>query len=745
MNILSIYRWADLPKLIGLAVCYALIIWIVLAYLTAQGEISVVWIPSGLGVAALLLGGKKYWVAIFIGAMFAYLSIDRPLLPAFFIALSNVIEPLLLVWMLAGNGKFNRDLQQPSDYLLLTLFGALSAAVTATIGVLTLIFNGVIPAGAFLHGAMLWWMGNLLGIALITPLLLVWKHIPKNWFQGNIRRIETVLFLALTFLTCEIVFGDWLKGSIANVPRDYLMFLFVAWGAIRFGRHGVTLVILLTAIQGLLGAIDIHGLFAEDIQKTELTNYWLYMMTLGFVGISMATTINARRRNEETIRHQAHYDELTKLPNRRLFRDRLDQAILKAQRDGGAVTLMLIDLDRFKEVNDTLGHDAGDILLVEAARRIQRCVREADTVARMGGDEFVVILNAMGESVGIERVAQNIINLLNESFTLGNSTAYISASIGITLYPTDATDIEDLLKHADQAMYVSKAMGRNRYCYFTQTMQESAQERLRLSNDLRNALEDRQFRVYYQPIVDLATGEIHKAEALIRWQHPTRGLIYPADFIPLAEESGMINRIGDWVFKQAANQCKIWKQKHNPAFQISVNKSPVQFHREDSDSQEWLDLLRELELPGRNITIEITEGLLLNAKASVQDKLLALRDAGIQVSIDDFGTGYSSLAYLKKFDIDQLKIDQSFVRNLQGDQDDMALCEAIIVMAHKLGLKVIAEGVETIGQRDLLKLAGCDYAQGYWFSKPVPAEEFELILQRGAVRDGTRPVQILAE
>jgi EAL domain-containing protein (putative c-di-GMP-specific phosphodiesterase class I) len=306
---------------------------------------------------------------------------------------------------------------------------------------------------------------------------------------------------------------------------------------------------------------------------------------------------------------------------------------------------------------------------------------------------------------------------------------YVSASIGITLYPNDATDIDALMKNADQAMYVAKNKGRNRFSYFTQSLQEDAQNRLHLINDLRGALEARQFRIHFQPIIELATGQVHKAEALIRWQHPVRGMVSPAEFIPLAEETGLINEIGDWMFKKSAQWTKFFSDLSGDCFQLSVNMSPVQFQQGGKICEEWVECLSGLGLSGKNIVIEITEGLLLNAESGVTDNLLKFRDAGIQVAIDDFGTGYSSLSYIKKFDIDYLKIDRSFVNNLETDPDNMALSEAIIVMAHKLGLKVIAEGVETEAQRDFLAAAGCDYAQGYLFSKPVPPEEFERLLK----------------
>jgi diguanylate cyclase (GGDEF)-like protein len=439
--------------------------------------------------------------------------------------------------------------------------------------------------------------------------------------------------------------------------------------------------------------------------------------------------ITEKKRSEETIWQQANFDPLTGLPNRRMFQDRLEHEIRKSHREGLPLALMFIDLDKFKEVNDTLGHDKGDILLVEAARRIAACVRESDTVARLGGDEFTVILSVVEDTNSIERIAQAIIDTLVAPFPLGEETAFVSASIGITLYPNDANNLEMLMSNADQAMYASKSAGRNRFSYFTANLQEAALNRMRLINDMRSALPGGQFHLHYHPIVELASGRIHKAEALVRWQHPTRGLINPGEFVSLAEESGMIVEIGDWVFREAARQVKKLRDNHHPEFQISINKSPIQFRNDDRHFQNWLPHLEQLGLPGHSMTVEITEGLLLDASSTVKTKLLDLRDAGIQVALDDFGTGYSSLSYLKKFDIDYIKIDRSFVRNLHATSDDMALCEAIIVMAHKLGLKVIAEGIETATQRHLLAAAGCDYGQGHYFSHPLPAEEFEAMLQ----------------
>ena len=441
--------------------------------------------------------------------------------------------------------------------------------------------------------------------------------------------------------------------------------------------------------------------------------------------LAVGRDITDRKEFEAVIWKQANFDVLTHLPNRQMFYDRLEYEAKKSNRLGRSMALMLIDLDRFKEINDTLGHDKGDLLLVEAARRISFCVRESDTVARLGGDEFTVILSCLDNVESIERIALSILTELSKPFILGVDEAFITASVGITMYPNDARELDVLFKNADQAMYAAKAAGRNGFSYFTPGLQEAAQIRLSLTGALRLALADGQFQVYYQPIVNLTTGQIGKAEALIRWQHREHGMISPMEFIPLAEETGLIVTIGDWVFKQVVRQVRQWRSRFDGSFQISINKSPAQFRYDDAAFVQWPEYLKQQGMPGQSIVIEITEGLLLNAESKIKEKLLFFRDAGIQISIDDFGTGYSPLAYLKCFGIDYLKIDRSFVHNLDTDADNQALCEAIIVMAHKLGLKVIAEGVETIGQRDFICAAGCDFAQGYLYSKAMTPEQFE--------------------
>lgn len=438
--------------------------------------------------------------------------------------------------------------------------------------------------------------------------------------------------------------------------------------------------------------------------------------------------VTEKKANQEQIWRQANFDPLTELPNRQMFHQRLNQEIKQAHRGGQSFALLFIDLDRFKEINDTLGHMLGDQLLQIAAERLLNCVRDTDTVARLGGDEFTVILAGIENIDGVSRVASNILQNMAQPFSLHDEQVYVSASIGITLFPQDAGDAEQLLQNADHAMYAAKAQGRNRYGYFTSEMQNAVQRRLDLSKDLRHAIQSQQFEVFFQPIVELSSGRIAKAEALIRWHHPDKGPISPGLFIPVAEENGMILEIGDWVFKQAAQHLQTLRAVAASDFQISINKSPAQFRNAQASAQEWLAYLQRLGLPGDSVVIEITEGLLLDTSASTSQILHSYQTAGIQISLDDFGTGYSSLAYIQKFDIDFLKIDQGFIAELNQDSTNLALCEAIILMAHKLDIKVVAEGVETDQQRDLLNAIGCDYAQGYLFSRPLPIQQLIALL-----------------
>lgn len=474
--------------------------------------------------------------------------------------------------------------------------------------------------------------------------------------------------------------------------------------------------------------------FENEHRKLTADGQWKWIQVKGMVVnrdehnlptrmIGTYTDISARKKIEAEVTHLAHYDRITGLPNRTLLLDRFNQEIKKSNRYNKPVALMMLDLDRFKEVNDTLGHFNGDLLLKIIAERLLSCVRETDTVARLGGDEFMLILTDINQTEDLDEIAKKILESVAEPCLIGEEFAYVTASVGITHYPKDSADIDTLFKYADQAMYDAKNNGRNKYSYFTPVMQKTAIEKINLANQLRNALARNEFRLFYQPIVDLNTLQVTKAEALIRWYKSQNEVISPAEFIPIAEETGQILKIGEWVFKQVLSAIKQCRQEIHPDFVISINKSPVQFKMINDAHESWFEQLNSEGLPGSCLVIEITEGLLLEKTDSLIRQFNELKEHGIGVALDDFGTGYSSLSYLKQYDIDFIKIDQIFVKNLAPKSDDLILCEAIIVMAHKLNMQVIAEGVETFQQLELLKSAGCDFVQGYYFSRPIPLED----------------------
>lgn len=434
-----------------------------------------------------------------------------------------------------------------------------------------------------------------------------------------------------------------------------------------------------------------------------------------------ARDITERKLYDAVIWRKANFDALTDLPNRHLFRDRLNHEVRHAERTGSTIALLFIDLDRFKEVNDALGHSAGDRLLQLAAQRIRVCIRAEDTVARLGGDEFTVILTGIHQPENVQQIAQKIVSELAEPFHLNEETVHISGSIGITLYPRDAITPEDLVRNADQAMYVAKHAGRSRFRFFSDDMQQEAAARIRLVADLRQGLIGHEFVVYFQPIVRTTTGHIEKAEALVRWNHPRRGLLLPNAFIGPAEDAGLIDDIDNLVLEEAVRRCTEWRDLGQ--LQISVNKSPLAFLRA-SDAGWIIHVPGAIAMPPNSLAVEITESVLLQSSPEVLRRIANLHASGVQIALDDFGTGYSAMAYLTRFKVDYLKIDQGFVRDLIAKPIHRAIASAIITLAHELGMNVIAEGVENDEQREWLLHAGCDYAQGFLYSRAVPGDEF---------------------
>jgi diguanylate cyclase (GGDEF)-like protein/PAS domain S-box-containing protein len=437
--------------------------------------------------------------------------------------------------------------------------------------------------------------------------------------------------------------------------------------------------------------------------------------------------ITEKKRVEERIHYLANFDLLTGLPNRVQLEERITYSINVAKRHNGELAVMFLDIDHFKDINDTLGHHIGDVLLMELAKRFQEILREEDTVSRLGGDEFIFMVSHTNAQT-IIHVVQKLLDSIAQPFTIESNELTVTASIGIAIYPVDGTDQETLSKNADTAMYRAKKEGRNGYCFFTQEMQENSVRNLQLSNALYRALERDQLYVVYQPQLTSDGKRIIGAEALLRWTHPELGNIPPVEFIPLAEDIGLILPIGEWVLRTAVKQAKIWMESGLSPMIVAVNLSAVQF-RHSRLPELVTTILNEEGLPPEYLEIELTEAVAMYNPQSAYAVMDNLHERGIRMSIDDFGTGYSSLSYLKKFKVYKLKIDQSFVRDISIDVEDKAIVKAIIMMAHSLGLQTIAEGVETEEQLSYLREQGCDEIQGYYYSKPLRAEEFEVFVR----------------
>lgn len=507
--------------------------------------------------------------------------------------------------------------------------------------------------------------------------------------------------------------------------------------------------------QGIWKCIDAEGVWQGEIwnrrKNGEIYPEWLVISTIYNDKneithyVAVFSDISLLKNSQSRLEHLAHFDPLTDLPNRILFQDRLSHALDQADRYHKNVALLLLDLDGFKTVNDSLGHPVGDELLIKVAKRLQACIRVEDTVARLGGDEFGVILSGMVDSADSIEVVRKILTTIERPFNLSGHNAMISTSIGIAVYPADGITPSDLIRNADAAMYEAKEKGRNTYRFYQASMTETAQDRLHLEADLKTAIEHKQFEVWFQPKMHLKTGSITGAEALVRWRHPERGLVAPGEFISLAERSGLIIPIGEQVLHQVCEHIRGWQTAQIPIGRIAINVALPQLERGDFLNTIKQTLLRE-NVSAQCIELEITESFIMSNKNSTTEVLTELQAMGMTIAIDDFGTGYSSLAYLHQLPIDNLKIDQAFVRELDSCDNNRTITRTIIAMGHSLGYKVTAEGIEKPSQQDWLEQEGCDEAQGYLLAKPMPAADFESWLQtfKAAPWDSVKPTNTIA-
>ena len=822
-------------------------------------HITLIWLPTGIAVSALLTWGIRCWPAIFLGALLVNLSIGSSLGLAFSIAIGNTLAPLLSAWLLQLL-KFKTQLTRIKDVLLLVLAACLGMTLSASGGVASLMHYGVIAADHARAPWLIWWLGDTVGVLLGLPILLTISkaEMIELWQQ----RTKYLAWCGVASMLEIAIFQVVPNASGQFALLAFLVLPLVIWTAMRFGVTGSSLAVLGLSIIAALATVHSHGPFYQADMHQGIVSLWVFMSTLALValmitvlqsermnaekqligseaklravidgaldgivtiddkgmlvefnpaaerilgyqrddvigrslaevmippnqreahsighqhfiatgeqhlfdkrleliamrsdgsefpveltitslhgkGLPLVTgfirDITKRKKAEENIRNLAFFEVLTGLPNRRLLLDRLQQAFATSARAQTHGAVLFIDLDNFKSLNDSRGHDVGDLLLIEVAQRIRSCVRDEDTVARLGGDEFVVVLEDLSASMGqaaseARVVGEKILTEVNRPYLLQGIEHHSSSSIGVSLFLGYEVGMDELLKRADTAMYQAKAAGRNTQRFFDPAMQAAIENRVDMEAQLRRALAQKQLCAYFQIQVD-ATRHIFGVEVLLRWQHPERGMVMPGEFIPIAEESGLIVPIGSWVIQSACEQLKCWEHvPYAQHLQISVNVSVRQFRQAD-----FVDTVKAaLDLTGANpnlLKLELTESLVIDGVQDTIEKMQALRELGVRFSMDDFGTGYSSLSYLKQLPLNQVKIDQSFVRDIAIDPSDASIVQAIIVMSKALGLNVIAEGVETEVQFELLAQYGCLQFQGYLFGKPISLDALDEILQ----------------
>ena len=557
--------------------------------------------------------------------------------------------------------------------------------------------------------------------------------------------LDRANFVLLSTLTATASAAMWDAQGLYNGTLLTFPVILILAGMLARPRLFVGLLLAMLAVIGLITATSLLGwrtFSPEPLALKRFITLSCILMVCAFAIWRLASDLRDAmrhlqeevervKRSESSLSHLAQHDVLTGLPNRLLVRDRLEQAVVQARRYRKQVALLYIDLDNFKLINDSLGHAAGDELLQAVAERLQDSVREVDTVSRQGGDEFLLVLSDVADQQAITQVAQNVLANLAPPFVLQGMPVVSSCSIGIATFPENGDSFAQLLQQADMAMYQAKMAGRNTFRFFDQGMNVSLVDQLQLEAGMRQALQRDEFVLYYQPIVDIHSGRLLAAEALVRWQHPERGLITPEQFIPLAERSGLIVEIGEWVLNQACQQLVAWQAVGLTDLVVSVNLSPVQFRRGDLDQQVHAALVRSGLAPA-GLELELTESILLQDSEKFISLLMRVKALGVCLAIDDFGTGYSNLSYLQRFQVDKLKIDKSFVSKLHGNSQGQAIVTAIIQMAKSLQLVTTAEGIEDEATRQLLASLGCDQAQGYWFARPLPAADFALYAQHAA-------------
>lgn len=690
-------------------------------------SVTLIWPPTGLALFALVVLGVRFWPWVLMGALATNLATGLAWGAAMAIAAGNTLEAVAAFYLLRVAG-FQPGLPRVRDVVaLILLAGGLSTMVSASIGAASLVYWQVIPWEQFPKAWLSWWMGDAMGDIVFASFLFSWWH-RKGGVWRAARVLEAALLLIGLAAITHLVFGGYFTFDGRPLPLAFATVPMLIWAALRFEMRGATTATLIIGAVTLISIIRGTGIFAQGESFESLLLLWLYMNVSAITGMVLAASVSDRRRAEAGLLHLARHDALTGLPSRATLGDRIEQAIRHADRRHCQAAVLFVDVDRFKAINDTFGHSAGDEFLVQAAQRLRHSVRDEDTVTRHGGDEFVIVLDDVNYGEDVVKVAHKILEAMRMPFTILGMPLHMTASIGVSLYPADGKDAETLLKAADIAMYRAKDMGRNNHVFYSSEMNARAAERFTLENQLRGALERREYVLHYQPQYDARDGRILGVEALLRWRNERGELIPPDVFVPLLEETGLINRVGAWVIDTACEQLARWHERGWEHLRLAVNISSRQVSDTALPDQVASALARWRLSPTR-LELEITESLLLRQDATTEKVLQRLVDLGVLLAVDDFGTGYSSLSYLHRLSIDTLKIDRAFVTDIPANADSVAIARAIIGLGQSLLLNLVAEGVETEAQHAFLRELGCHMMQGYLFSHPVAADELTLLLE----------------
>jgi diguanylate cyclase (GGDEF)-like protein len=712
-----------LARVALVAVAYGVVAFLSLRFALVVRQVTPIWPPTGIAVVALIVLGRRVWPGIAIGALLVNAAIGPTLLTAAAIAVGNTLAPLVVTTLLQSL-DFRLQLDRLRDATALVVLGALGMTISATGGTTVLLLSHSIPASAYWSTWSVWWTGDTMGVLLIAPFLLSVRSYTWPTRIAWRRCLEFALLFAALAFVAHLVF-------MSRLQIEYLVFPLLVWSAVRLGQRGATPAALVVSGIAIWASVQETGPFAGETLMQKMVTLQVFNGSVAFASFVLAAVFAERdhgfverRRVENELARKALHDPLTGLANRALFMERLGQALARSERHDGSVAVLFLDLDRFKVINDSLGHDVGDSVLVHVADLLRAALRPEDTASRFGGDEFVILCEDIESGGHAVTIATRLTQALGEPLALEAGEVVVTTSVGIATAKGTAESPEDVVRDADTAVYRAKERGRSRIEIFDHDMRVRTQGRLRTENELRRAIEQGRLRLHYQPLVVVGDHHrVHSVEALVRWEHPRHGLVGPEDFISVAEETGLIAPLGQWVLKEACLQA-ISLRAADPDGEVpsvAVNLSPRQLAR--PDFEEMVDMvLEETAVDASGLTFEITESVLVDAAPTVLGFLRRIRERGASLAIDDFGTGYSSLNYLKRFQVDMLKVDRSFVAGLGRDPDDFAIVAAVINLAHALGLTVAAEGVETREQLAQLRNLECDLAQGFLFARPAPAE-----------------------